>query len=125
MAEPTSSTIAVAAATATGLTVFGVATGLQPAILLAGLAGGLWALSYQDPVPAWKRVSVTVIASLVAGYLAPAVCVGVTEINGWPRALSGDLVQLPIAVLIGLLAHRVIGPAILRIAAKKADEVSK
>ena len=39
MAEPTSSAAASAAATATGLTVFGVATGLDPAILLAGLAG--------------------------------------------------------------------------------------
>ena len=52
MAEPTSSAAALAAATATGLTVFGVATGLHPAILLAGLAGGLWALSYQEPAPA-------------------------------------------------------------------------
>ena len=58
MAEPTSSAV-LAGATATGLTLFGVATGLHPAILLAGLAGGLWALSYQEPAPALKRVAVT------------------------------------------------------------------
>ena len=125
MAEPTSSAAALAAATATGLTVFGVATGLHPAILLAGLAGGLWALSYQEPAPAWKRVAITVMASVVAGYLAPAVAAGVTALDAWPHALTRDLVQLPIAVLIGLLSHRALGPALLRIAAQKAEEVSK
>lgn len=46
MPEPTSSALALTA-TSAGLTVFAVATGLPPAILLAGLAGGWWALSYQ------------------------------------------------------------------------------
>ena len=125
MAEPTTSAAALAAATATGLTIFGVATGLHPSILLAGLAGGLWSLSYQEPAPAWKRVAITVIASVVAGYLAPAVAAVVTALDAWPHALTSDLVQLPIAVLIGLLSHRVLGPALLRIAAQKAEEVTK
>jgi hypothetical protein len=34
-------------------------------------------------------------------------------------------VQLPVAVLIGLLSHSVLGPSFLRIAQRKADEVSK
>lgn len=125
MAEPTSSAAALAAATATGLTVFGVATGLHPAILLAGLAGGLWALSYQEPAPAMKRVAVTIMSAIVSGYLTPAVAAGVTSIGVWPQAVTRDLVQLPIAVLIGLLSHRVLGPALLRIAAQKAEEVAK
>lgn len=125
MAEPTSSAAALAAATATGLTVFGVATGLHPAILLAGLAGGLWALSYQEPSPAWKRVGLTVMASIVSGYLTPAVAAGVTSLGAWPQSVTRDVVQLPIAVLIGLLSHRVLGPALMRIAAQKAEEVSK
>jgi hypothetical protein len=124
MAEPTSSIFALTATTV-GLTLFGVATGLHPAILLAGLAGGLWALSYQEPAPVWKRVAVTVMASIVAGYLTPAVATGVTSVGAWPQAVTHDMVQHPIAVLIGLLAHRVLGPALLRIAAKKAEEVSK
>ena len=124
MAEPTSSAL-LAGATATGLTLFGVATGLHPAILLAGLAGGLWALSYQEPAPALKRVAVTIMSAIVAGYLTPAVAAGVTSIGAWPQALTRDLVQLPIAVLIGLLSHRVLGPALLRIAAQKAEEVTK
>lgn len=124
MAEPTSSA-AFAAATAAGLTFFGVATGLHPAILLAGLAGGLWALSYQEPAPAWKRVAAAVMASVVAGYFAPAVAAGVTVLDVWPNILTRDLVQLPIAVLIGLLSHRVLGPALLRIGVQKAEEMSK
>lgn len=124
MAEPTSGA-AFAAITAAGLTVFGVATGLHPAILLAGLAGGLWALSYQPPAPAWKRVAVTVMSAIVAGYLTPAVAAGVTAIGAWPQALTSDIVQLPIAVMIGLLSHRVLGPALLRFASRKAEEVTK
>lgn len=124
MAEPTSSA-AVAAATAAGLTVFGVATGLHPAILLAGLAGGLWALSYQPPTSAGKRVAVTIMAAVVAGYLTPAVAAGVTSLVAWPLALTRDIMQLPIAVMIGLLSHRVLGPALLRFASRKAEEVTK
>lgn len=124
MAEPASSA-ALAAATATGLTLFGVATGLHPAILLAGLAGGLWALSYQEPSPVWKRVAVTIMAAVVAGYLTPAVAAGVTSIGAWPQNVTRDLVQLPIAVVIGLLSHRVLGPALLRIATQKAEEAAK
>lgn len=124
MAEPTSSA-AFAAATAAGLTIFGVATGLHPEILLAGLAGGLWALSYQPSTSAGKRVAVTIMASIVAGYLTPAIATGVTSIGAWPQALTRDILQLPIAVMIGLLSHRVLGPALLRFASRKAEEVTK
>lgn len=40
MPEPTASTIAAVGLTGTGLTLFGIATGLHPMLLLAGLAGG-------------------------------------------------------------------------------------
>jgi 4-hydroxybenzoate polyprenyltransferase len=124
MAEPTSSAAALMATTM-GLTLFGMATGLHPEILLAGLAGGLWALSYQPPAPAWKRVAVTVMAAIIAGYLTPAIVAGATSIDVWPRAVTRELVQFPIAVLIGLLANRVLGPAIIRIVASKMKEEIK
>lgn len=124
MTEPGSSAVALTA-TSAGLTIFGMATGLHPAILLAGLAGGWWALSYQDPLPVMKRVAVTIMSAIVAGYLTPAVVAGVTSIGAWPQAVTKDLMQFPVAVVIGLLAHRVLGPSILRIAAKKAEEVGK
>ena len=125
MPEPTASTVVIATSTATGLTFFGIATGLQPAILFAGLAGGLWSLSYQSAAPLWKRTASTVVSSIIAGYLAPALAIGLMSVDVLPRSLTPEIVQLPVAVLIGLLAHRVLGPAILRIVASKAEEVSK
>ena len=110
MAEPTSSAV-IAVATASGLTVFGVATGLQPAVLLAGLAGGLLSLSLEDPMPAWKRVALIVMAALVAGYLAPLFATGVTLLQSWPSGLTRDLVQLPVALAIGYYLTRRDRPA--------------
>lgn len=124
MPEPTSSAVALTV-TSAGLTIFGIATGLNPGILLAGLAGGWWALSYQEPAPVLKRIAVTIMSAIVAGYLTPAAVVVVTAIGAWPQAVTKDLVQFPVAVVIGLLVHRVLGPAILRIAAKKAEEIEK
>ena len=51
--EPATSVAAVAIS-ATGLTILGISTGLQPDILLAGFAGGLWALTYQPPAPLFR-----------------------------------------------------------------------
>lgn len=124
MAEPTSS-IALIAATAAGLTILGVATGLHPAILLAGLAGGLWALSFLPPMAWWQRILAAVVGSLVAGWCTPVVALGITSFDWWPKPVTPEIVQFPIAVAIGLLAHTVIGPALIRIARAKADEVSK
>lgn len=56
-----------------------------------------------------KRVAMTIMSAIVA----------------WPQAVTKDLVQFPVVVVIGLLAHRVLSPSILRIAAKKAEEVGK
>lgn len=126
MAEPaTTSAAVVAATTAAGLTLFGVATGLHPANLLAGLAGGLWALSYQEPSPPIKRLAVTVMSAVVAGYLTPAIAAGVTSLGAWPSTVSSEMVQPAMAVIVGLLSHTVIGPAILKIAQQKAQEVAK
>lgn len=64
MAEPTTS-VAIAA-TAAGLTVLGIATGLQPGVLLAGFAGGLWALSYLPPMAWWQRILVAGLGAVMA-----------------------------------------------------------
>ena len=111
MSEPSAS---AATAAATGLTLLGVTTGLDPAVLIAGLAGGLWAQSYQSPTDLWKRAALTVMSSVVAGYLAPAAA----SLAG----LAGDF-RLPLAVLVGLTCHRVLGPAVLRYTSRKAEEL--
>ena len=122
MAEPS---VTAGTAVATGLTVFGISTGLSPAILIAGVAGGLWAQSYHPPTSIWRRLAMIGLAAILAGYLAPflAAIVGASEtVRG---IVSLEALQLPLAVVVGLTSHRVLGPAIMRFAAKKADEYVK
>jgi uncharacterized membrane protein YdfJ with MMPL/SSD domain len=115
------------AATASGLTVFGIATGLDPAVLIAGFAGGLWAQSYHPPMSILARIGLTILASIIAGYLAPAgatvAAAGVGLFSPLKGVLSVAVLQLPIAVIIGLIAHRILGPAIMKLAAKKTESL--
>jgi len=122
MAEPSATVAGIAA---TGLTFFGIATGLDPAILIAGFAGGVWAQSYHPPMSIWRRLALIVMASILAGYLAPAAAAAVMSFGNTHGAFTLTALQLPVAVLIGLTSHRVLGPAIMRFAAKKAEELSK
>lgn len=122
MAEPSATTAGIAA---TGLTFFGVATGLDPALLIAGFAGGVWAQSYHPPTSIWRRLSLIALASILAGYLAPAAAAAAMSFGSVQGVFTLAVLQLPIAVLIGLTSHRVLGPALMRFAAKKAEELSK
>lgn len=119
MAEPS---VTVGTALATGLTIFGVSTGLDPAVLIAGTAGGLWAQSYHPPMSIWKRMTTIGVASLLAGYLAPATAAVIGSSDTIRGIFTLSALQLPIAVVIGLTSHRVLGPALMRFAAKKADD---
>ncbi len=116
---------AATAATAAGITIFGVALGLHPALLLAGFCGAMWSLSLASPMPPARRLTIAAISTFVAGYGTPAIVALVRGMDWWPASLTGEIVQYPIALTIGFLAHQVIGPALLKIAAKKADEVSQ
>ncbi|MBL8484122.1 MAG: hypothetical protein JNJ60_18135 [Rhodocyclaceae bacterium] len=115
MAEPHTA----AAAWAAGLTILGVATGLHPGLLIAGLAGGLWALSYRAPQPLPQRIAAAFIAPLAAGWLTPAAVAAVTSLSWWPAAVTADLLRYPVAMGIGLTAYQVHGRTMLRIAAKR------
>ncbi len=122
MAEPS---VTAGTAVATGLTIFGISTGLDPAILIAGLAGGLWAQSYHPPAGIWRRLTLIALASILAGYLAPAVAAVAASSETVRGIFTLTALQLPVAVLIGLTSHRVLGPAFMRFAAKKAEEYAK
>lgn len=119
MPDPTASAIAV---TATGLSILGIATGLQPDILLAGFAGGLWAQTYLDAAPFLRRVTLLVGSPIVAGYLSPLVFTLIH--SSLPNETAREVATNAIAFLIGLTAMRVLGPALMRLAEKKADEVT-
>lgn len=113
------------AATAAGVTVLGVSTGLDPAVLIAGFAGGLWAQSYNPPAHWLQRLAATALAAILAGYFTPAAAVMLSASDTIKGALPGHALQLPVAVLVGLLAQRVLGPAIMRIARKKSEDLTK
>ena len=93
---------------------------LQPDILLAGFAGGLWALTYQPPAPLFRRAAATLGSAVVAGYLSP-IAVAVLR-SALPGDLSREIAQTSFGLLIGLVSQRVIGPAVLRIADRKARD---
>lgn len=122
MAEPS---VTAGTAVATGLTIFGVSTGLDPAILIAGLAGGLWAQTYHPPTSLVRRVALTALASILAGYLTPAAAAIASSSEVLREMFPMAALHLSVAVLIGLTSHRVLGPAFMRFAAKKAEEITK
>lgn len=122
MAEPS---ITAGAALAAGLTILGVSTGLDPAVLIAGVAGGLWAQSYNPPTSIWRRLSLIALAAILAGYLAPVFTAIAASSSTVRDIIAFSALQLPIAVLVGLTSHRVLGPAFMRFAAKKAEEYTK
>lgn len=117
--------LAATGAAAAGITVLGVSTGLDPALLLAGFAGGLWAQSYSPPAHWLQRLAATSLASILAGYFTPVAVVLLSASQTVKGALPGHDLQLPVAVLVGLLVQRVLGPAIMRIVRKKSEDLTK
>ena len=124
MAEPATSTAAVIAS-AMGLTIFGIATGLHPSLLIAGLAGGLWALFYGEPQPLLKRCLSAVMSALVAAWLAPVTAYSIQELPFTPKVLPLDVLQFPIALVLGFLAMAIVGPGLMLLSRKKLEDASK
>lgn len=120
MAEPTSSTAAVVISAA-GLSFFGIATGLHPMLLIAGLAGGWWSLSFQAPMTLGARLTSMIISALVAGWLAPVLVAALVGQVFVPRAVTGDLLQFPVALLVGFLTHTALGPGLIALLKRKLE----
>lgn len=116
MSEPTTPLIATG-----GLTVFGIATGIDPMLLVAGFIGCWWYNSYLPELGFVQRISSGIIAGLVAAWLTPPLVGWVTSLDRWPPSVPPSIVGWPAALLIGFLTHRVIGPALLKNATKKAE----
>ena len=123
MAEPSALITGIAA---TGVTILGIATGLEPSVLIAGFAGGLWAQSYPPQVNIYRRLALSSTAAILAGYLAPPAAIAMVHFGAMKEIFNSSTTLQPLAaVLIGLTSHRVLGPAIMRLAAKKAEDLSK
>ena len=124
MAEPTTTSgVLIGLSSSFGITILGVATGLHPAILIAGFSGGLWAMSIEPPAGLLARILFLGGSSMVSGYLAPvaaavAAAAAVKLIPFWPADVTREVLQFPVAFCVGFLGLRWIGPALLRRAEK-------
>lgn len=113
---------AQSAVVATGVTIAGVATGLDFGVLLAGFAGGLVSLSFLPPMGLWRRIWTPVTATLTAGYIAPVAVHYLSGIAG--ESVDHLALQAASAFGIGVLAQVVI-PAAMRVAQRRADRFEK
>ena len=107
-----------------GITLLGIATGLHPTVMLAGFAGGLWAVSYEKPpIPLVRRLTWTCGSAIVAGYLTPpAVAMLLPSL---PGRMTAELIQHGAAFLIGFTAFSRLGPALLSLAGKIISRMEK
>lgn len=117
MPEPTST--AVIGLTAGGLALFGVVTGLHPALLLAGMAGGWWALSYREPMSVPSRIASIALAAIVAAWGAPVALALIASVLPL-QSIAADVLKFPVAMLLGRLTHT-LGSALDALAKRKME----
>lgn len=110
---------------ASGLTVLGVSTGLDPGFLLAGIAGGWWALSYTPtPMPLGRRLGIAAVSALLGAWAGSwasppaAAWLAYTYSDWWPAEAGAGPLGYLVSAVVGLLAHRQIGPLLMRRAAR-------
>lgn len=119
MSEPATPVLATG-----GFMLFGVVTGLHPMLLIAGFIGCWWYNSYLPELHLGHRILSALIAALVASWLTPPVVLFATGLAWWPASVPPDIVGFAGALIVGFLTHKVIGPALLRTAQKKAEELA-
>lgn len=109
--------------TAYGISIAGISLGLHPELMLAGLWGAWWHLMSAPPMSWTRRLSMAATASMVAAYFTPAITSVASRVEeNYPIMES---LRYPIAVAIGYLAHRVIGPMMERVSRKKIEDMTK
>lgn len=129
MAEPASSS-AVALSMTAVLVAFEAATGISPMLFGWGAVGGFWAFRYLDAMTWQDRASSLGIAALIGGVFSYpaaifAVALAKNYLAWWPVVLDAAQVSKPVAAVIGLLCHRVIGRKLIELAERKAEEVAR
>lgn len=104
MAEPASSTVGIAIAAGT-ITLTGSILGLQYGYLMAGLFGGLVALSVATPTTRLRMATSVAISALAAGYSTPVLVVFANEYLAWTGRVARDSFELFCAAGIGVSAQ--------------------
>lgn len=128
MPEPTATS--TAAALAAALAAIEASTGLQVPLVMWAALGGYWSFRWLEPMPPLQRCSALAISSLMGALLAiPAALVAVAAarhfLPWWPTLADVALLAKPIAAMLGLLCHPVIGKKAIEWGSRKADEVVK
>lgn len=116
--QPPDVTTAVAAAS---ITIGGVATGLDYAVLLAGFAGGLVSLSFLPPMSIWRRIWTPVTATLTAGYASPVATYYLAQWVGAPEV--AESFELFAAFATGVVTQFAI-PAFIKIAQRRFEKMA-
>lgn len=98
MADPTAPTIALAA---TGITVFGVATGLPPDLILPSFCGALWALRSCGQASMLTRISQVFAGTMFATWMTPVAALLVGKFLPEAAGVSPAALRFPVAVLLG------------------------
>lgn len=102
------------------------ASGLDPWLLLPGLVGGYWSLSYVRRPISWPtRIGRYALAAVVGAWSGkwsapPLAALAADSWKWWPPEAGGKGLAIMISLVVGLLAHRYIGPALGR----KVEQVS-
>ena len=106
------------------------ATGICVPLFVWGAVGGLWAFWYLQPMSLCQRIMSLGMAALVASVLSkPLALVLVAGLSHylpwWPQLCNAALVDVPVALIVGLLCHAVIGRKIIEVANRFSDGVFK
>ena len=107
------------------LSLFGVATGLHPMLLAAGMIGGWWALSHLPEMDNMQRAKTIVVSGFVGAWSSPAFALGLASLAWWPASLTMDVACFPISILAGFLTYIVLTPAVISGIANSAMEFAK
>lgn len=107
MTEPATITAAGGALALGTVTLSGSILGLEYGVLLAGMFGGLVALSFIEPTTRAKMVTSVITSALVAGYVGPIAHVGVLEYFPW-TAKSAEIVRWFCAFAAGVSAQTIV-----------------
>ena len=120
MSEPVSA--GYVGVTAGGITVLGIITGLHPALMLAGAAGGWWAMSYQHQMTVLGRLNRVLLSSFVAAWGAPVAAAAGASIFSPTASLPHSTIELGFALIIGLVTIDVLGRGLLAIVRSKMEK---
>lgn len=121
MPEPAATVVAAVGMTAAGLSIFGIATGLHPELMAAGVAGGWLSLSYLPAMAVGQRISTAVLSAVAAAWGAPAVAGSLIGQPWVPAGLTYDVLRFPLAMGIGLMLHTVLAPGLMALAKRKME----